>query len=80
MFTYLLTLISGLFALAGKVFEFMYAQKLIDAGKTSQQLDDLKGKIDAAQKAIALREKARRDAELNASSIMQPDEFSRSDD
>ena len=80
MFTYLLTLISGLFTLAGKVFEFMYAQKLIDAGKTSQQLDDLKGKIDAAQKAIALREKARRDAELNASSIMQPDEFTRSDD
>jgi hypothetical protein len=80
MFANLLTIISGLFTLAGKVFEFMYAQKLIDAGKTSQQLDDLKGKIDAAQKAIALREKARRDAELNASSIMQSDEFTRSDD
>lgn len=80
MFTNLLTIISGLFTLAGKIFEFMYAQKLIDAGKTSQQLDDLKGQIDAAQKAIALREKARRDAELNLSSIMQSDEFTRPDD
>jgi len=80
MFTNLITIISGLFTLAGKVFEFMYAQKLIDAGKTSQQLDDLKGQIDAAQKAIALREEARRTAELNSSSIMQPDEFTRPED
>jgi hypothetical protein len=80
MITAIISLISGLFAVAGKIFEFMYAQKLIDAGKTAQQLDDLKGQIDAAQKAIALREKARRDAELNSSSIMQPDEFTRPDD
>ena len=80
MITAIISLISGLFAVAGKIFEFMYAQKLIDAGKTSQQLDDLKGQIDAAQKAIALREKARRDAELNPSSIMQSDEFTRPDD
>jgi len=80
MITAIISLISGLFAVAGKIFEFMYAQKLIDAGKTSQQLDDLKGQIDAAQKAIALREKARRDAELNSSSIMQSDEFTRPDD
>lgn len=80
MITAIISLISGLFAVAGKIFEFMYAQKLIDAGKTSQQLDDLKGQIDAAQKAIALREKARRDAELNFSSIMQSDEFTRPDD
>jgi hypothetical protein len=78
--TAIISLISGLFAVAGKIFEFMYAQKLIDAGKTSQQLDDLKGQIDAAQKAIALREKARRTAELNPSSIMQSDEFTRPDD
>jgi hypothetical protein len=80
MFTNLITIISGLFTLAGKVFEFMYAQKLIDAGKTSQQLDDLKGQIDAAQKAIALREEARRTAELNPTSVMQSDEFTRPED
>ena len=80
MITAIISLISGLFSVAGKIFEFMYAQKLIDAGKTAQQLDDLKGQIDAAQKAIALREEARRTAELNTSSILQPDEFTRSDD
>jgi hypothetical protein len=78
--TAIISLISGLFAVAGKIFEFMYAQKLIDAGKTAQQLDNLKGQIDAAQKAIALREKARRDAELNPTGILQPDEFTRPDD
>lgn len=80
MISAIISLISGLFSVAGKIFEFMYAQKLIDAGKTAQQLDDLKGQIDAAQKAIALREEARRTAELNSSSIMQSDEFTRSDD
>ena len=80
MITAIISLISGLFAVAGKIFEFMYAQKLIDAGKTAQQLDDLKGQIDAAQKAIALREEARRTAELNFAGVMQSDEFTRSDD
>ena len=80
MITAIISLISGLFSVAGKIFEFMYAQRLIDAGKTAQQLDDLKGQIDAAQKAIALREKARRDAELNPAGVMQSDEFTRSDD
>ena len=80
MITAIISLISGLFSVAGKIFEFMYAQKLIDAGKTAQQLDDLKGQIDAAQKAIALREEARRTAELNPAGVMQSDEFTRSDD
>ena len=80
MISAIISLISGLFAVAGKIFEWLYAKQLIDAGKTAQQLDDLKGQIDAAQKAIALREKARRDAELNPSSILQPDEFTRPND
>ena len=73
----ILSLIGGLLALAGKIFEFLYAQKLVDAGKTSQQLEDLKGRINAAQEAIALREKARAAAELNPSGVMQPDDFTR---
>lgn len=59
MITSILAIISGLFTLAGKIFEFLYAQKLIDAGKTSQQLEDLKGQINAAQEAIAVREAQR---------------------
>jgi uncharacterized protein (DUF3084 family) len=79
MISLILTIISGLFSAAGKLFEFMYAQKLVDAGKTSQQLEDLKGQIHAAQEAIALREKARAAAELNPSGILQPDQFTRPD-
>ena len=80
MISAIISLISGLFVVAGKLFDWLYAKQLIDAGKTAQQLDNLKGQIDAAQKAIALREKARRDAELNPAGILQPDEFTRPND
>lgn len=79
MITAIISLIGGLFTLAGKIFDFLYAQKLVDAGKTAQQLSDLQGRIDAAQKAVELRAKAERDALLNPSGIMQPDEFTRPD-
>ena len=80
MITAIISLIGAIFSVAGKLFDWLYARQLIDAGKTAQQLDNLKGQIDAAQKAIALREEARRNAELNPSSILQPDEFTRPDD
>lgn len=79
MITAIISLIGAIFTVAGKLFDWLYARQLIDAGKTAQQLDNLKGQIDAAQKAIALREEARRNAELNPSSILQPDEFTRPD-
>lgn len=79
MITAIISLIGAIFTVAGKLFDWLYARQLIDAGKTAQQLDNLKGQIDAAQKAIALREEARRTAELNSSSIMQSDEFTRPD-
>jgi uncharacterized protein (DUF3084 family) len=80
MITLILSIISGLFSAAGKLFEFMYAQKLVDAGKTAQKLDDLKGQIDAAKTAVLLREKARRAAELDPAGVMSDDEFVRPDD
>lgn len=79
MITAIISLIGAIFTVAGKLFDWLYARQLIDAGKTAQQLDNLKGQIDAAQKAIALREEARRNAELNPFSILQPDEFTRPD-
>lgn len=59
MISLILSIISGLFSAAGKLFELLYAQQLVDAGKTTQQLQDLKGQIDAAQQAIAVREAQR---------------------
>jgi hypothetical protein len=75
--TAIISLIGAIFSVAGKLFDWLHARQLIDAGKTAQQLDNLKGQIDAAQKAIALREKARRDAELNPTGVMEHDEFTR---
>jgi len=79
MISIILSLISALFTGAGKLFEFLYAQKLVDAGKTAQQLSDLQGQVDAARKAVELREKARIAAELNPGGVMQPDDFTRPD-
>lgn len=75
MITAILSLISGLFTLAGKIFDWLYANKLIDAGRTAQQLDNLKGQIDAAHQAILIRESTRISDELNGLPI--DDEFDR---
>jgi hypothetical protein len=79
MFTYLLTLISGLFALAGKVFDWLYAKQLVDAGKTAQQVSDLKAQIDAAQKALEARLEVERDRQLNPNGVRDDDGFRRPD-
>lgn len=80
MITVVLNLISALFMGAGKIFEWLYARQLVDAGKTAQQLDDLRGQVDAAKRAVELREKARRAAQLDPGGIMSDDEFVRPDD
>lgn len=55
----LLSIVSGLFALAGKVFEWLYARQMINVGKTQQQLDGLSRQIKEAQIAVAAREAVR---------------------
>ena len=80
MITLILNVISALFTGAGKIFEWLYAQQLVDAGKTAQQLDDLKGQVDAAKRAVELREKARRAVQLDPGGGMSDDEFVRPDD
>jgi hypothetical protein len=75
MITVILSLISGLFTLAGKLFDWLYANQLIDAGKTAQQLSNLKGQIDAAHQAVLIREATRISDELNG--LPSDDEFDR---
>jgi hypothetical protein len=55
----ILSIVSGLFGLAGKLFEWLYARQLVDAGKTQQQLSDLSAQVRDAQIAVAAREAAR---------------------
>ena len=55
MISTILTIIGGLFTLAGKMFDWLYAKQLADAGKTAQQVADLKAQIDAAHIALQAR-------------------------
>lgn len=67
MITLLLSLVSGLFTAAGKVFEWLYARQLVDAGRTQEQLEALRKQTHDAQIAVAAREAIR------ASDIARPD-------
>lgn len=68
----ILSLIGGLFMLAGKIFDFLYARQMVDAGRTAQQLEDLKGQVDAAHKAVIA--KAAIDADIAANGERVPDD------
>lgn len=55
----ILTALSGLFAAVGKVFEWLYARDLTNAGKVLAQLSALRAQVDAASQAVAARERQR---------------------
>lgn len=59
MIATILSLIGGLFGLAGKLFEWLYARRLVDVGKTQQKLEDLARQVRDAQIAVAAREAVR---------------------
>jgi hypothetical protein len=73
--TAILSLASGLFSLAGKIFEWLYARNLVNAGKTQQQLDALSKQVKDAQIAVAAREAVR--AAAAADSLPDDDPFRR---
>jgi len=75
----ILTIISGLFQAAGKLFDWLYAKKLVDAGKTEQQVADLKAQIDAAHIALKARLAVERERELNPNGVHDDDGFKRPD-
>ena len=43
----LISLVGGLFQVAGKLFDWLYARQMVDAGRTSDQLQALKEQVDA---------------------------------
>lgn len=79
MITTILSLIGGLFTLAGKIFDWLYSQQLVDAGKTAQQLADLKGQVDAAHKAVVARLAVEHDSVTKPDSVSDDDGFRRLD-
>lgn len=55
----LLSFLTGLFGVVGKLFEWLYAKQLVDAGRTQQQLETLSNEVKQAQIAVAAREAIR---------------------
>lgn len=51
--------LGGLFAAIGKIFEWLYARDLVNAGKVLSQLSTLRAQVDAANAAVAARERQR---------------------
>ena len=79
MVTTILSLIGALFTLAGKIFDWLNAQQLIDVGKTAQQVQDLKGQVDAAHEALQSRLAVERDSINKPDSVSVDDGFKRPD-
>jgi hypothetical protein len=73
----LLTLIGALFSVAGKLFDWLYAQQMIDAGKTAQQVADLKVQVDAAHKALIAKAAIDADIAANGERVPNDDPFLR---
>ena len=76
MITAILSVVSGLFSVAGKIFEWLYARQLVNAGRTQASLEALRKQVQDAQIAVATRE-AIRAANAGGVSIDERDPFLR---
>lgn len=79
MIAVILKIISGLFWAAGKIFDVLYARQLVDAGRTAQKVEDLKGQVDAAHKALQNRLDVERERQLDPDRVRVDDGFKRPD-
>jgi hypothetical protein len=75
--TAILSVVSGLFSVAGKVFEWLYAKQLVDAGRVQEKLDALNKQVRDAQIAVAAREAVRAATIRDGVSIDDTDPFLR---
>ncbi len=77
MISSMLTVLAALFSAVGKVFEWLYARKLVDAGKTEAKLENLQKQVEGARIAVAAREAARAAAARNPVGVPDDDGFRR---
>jgi hypothetical protein len=74
----LINALSGLFVVIGKIFEWLYARDLVNAGKVQAELEALRKQVQAAQIAVAAREAQRAaNAADGAGSVSDDDPFRR---
>ena len=79
MIAAIISLISSLLSVAGKLFDFLHERQMIDAGKTEQQLADLKAQVDAAHRSVSIRNAVERAINADPSSLPVDDGFKRPD-
>ena len=77
MIVAILTALGGLFSVAGKLFEWLYAVKMVDAGRVQEKLDSLSQRVRDAQIAVAAREAIRAATVRDGVSIDERDPFLR---
>lgn len=70
MITVALSLLSAFFTFTGKLFEWLYAKQLVDAGRTQSQLEALRNQVHDAEVAVAAREAVRAAILKSPSSIV----------
>ena len=80
MIVTIISLLSSLFSVAGKLFDWLYAIRLADAGRVAERLESLKGQVDAAQKAVETRMAIERERERLSGGVSDDDGFRRPDD
>jgi len=73
----ILTALGGLFSVAGKLFEWLYAKQMVDAGRVQEKLDSLSQQVRDAQIAVAAREAIRAATVRDGVSIDERDPFLR---
>lgn len=73
----ILSAVSALFSVAGKIFEWLYAVKMVDAGRVQERLDALNIQVRDAQIAVAAREAVRAATVRDGVSIDERDPFLR---
>lgn len=77
MISTILNLIGGLTRLAVSFIAFLEHRQLVDAGRARQQLDSIKGQIDASKIALAARETVRADIARTPERVPDDDPFLR---
>lgn len=79
MIAHILAIIGGLFQVAGKLFDWLYARNMADAGRTAEQLQRLKDQVHAAQKAVEIRIDFERNLNSDPDRVRDDDGFKRPD-
>ena len=77
MIVTIIGLLSSLFSVAGKLFDWLYAVRLADAGRVAERLEALRKQVQDAQIAVAAREAIRADIARNPDRVPDDDPFLR---